>query len=92
MASLVKSGKYGAINTANTTTNGFHVIMFISEEYTLKKDLTIEGNIISAGELVVKAPYLCCMQENTHRYWKKQPMSQTIIVPTHTTILVLMFL
>ena len=23
------------------------------------------------------------MQENTNWYWKKQPMQQTIIVPTH---------
>ena len=35
MASLVQSGKYGAINTADTTTNGFYAINFISEAYTL---------------------------------------------------------
>ena len=31
MASLVESGEYGAINTTDTTTNGFYVIMFTSE-------------------------------------------------------------
>ena len=30
MASLVESVKYGAINTTDTTTNGFYVIMFTS--------------------------------------------------------------
>ena len=30
MAALVESGKYGAINTTDTTTNGFCVIMFTS--------------------------------------------------------------
>ena len=30
MALLVESGKYGAINTTDTTTNGFYVIMFTS--------------------------------------------------------------
>ena len=35
MASLVESGKYGAIETADTTTNGFYVVMFTSEAYTL---------------------------------------------------------
>ena len=30
MASLVESGKYGSINTTDTTTNGFYVIMFTS--------------------------------------------------------------
>ena len=35
MASLVESGKYGAINTTDTSTNGFYVIMFTSGAYTL---------------------------------------------------------
>ena len=30
MASLVESGKYGAISTTYTSTNGFYVIMFAS--------------------------------------------------------------
>ena len=35
MASLVESGKYLAINTTDTSTNGFYVIMFTSGAYTL---------------------------------------------------------
>ena len=34
MASLFKSGKYGAINTTDIATNVFYVIMFKSEAYT----------------------------------------------------------
>ena len=34
-ALLVKSGKYGEINTTDTATNGLYVIMFTSEAYTL---------------------------------------------------------
>ena len=41
LASLVESGKYGSINTTDTTTNGFHVIMFTSEAYTLQDNTTI---------------------------------------------------
>ena len=37
MASLVESGTYGAINTTNTLTNGFYVIMFTSGAYTLQE-------------------------------------------------------
>ena len=59
MASLVQYGNYGAINTVDTTTNGFYVNMFISETYTLRNNTTIHGKFISAGELVVKAQYLC---------------------------------
>ena len=63
MASLFQSGMYGAINTDGTTTNGLYVIWLISEEYTLQNNTTIDGKFISAGKLVVKAQYLCSMQE-----------------------------
>ena len=36
IASFVESGKYGAINTTDTSTNGFYVIMFTSGAYTLQ--------------------------------------------------------
>ena len=39
--SLVQSGKYGAINTYDTTSNVFYVIMFILEAYTLQSFLSI---------------------------------------------------
>ena len=45
MASLVESDKYGSINTTETTTNGFYVIMFISEAYTLQGNTIIDGKL-----------------------------------------------
>ena len=57
MASLFQSGMYGAFNTDDNTSNGFYVIKFFSEEYTLKNNTTIDGQVISDGELVVKAQY-----------------------------------
>ena len=54
MDSLVEPGKYGAINTTETSTNGFYVIMFTSGAYTLQENTTIYGKIITAGDLVVK--------------------------------------
>ena len=58
MASLVQSGMYSEINTDNTTKNGFYVIQFLSEAYTLQNNTTIDGQVISDGELYVKAKYL----------------------------------
>ena len=49
MASLVESVKYRAINTTDTGTNGFYVIIFTSEAYTLQDNTTIDGKIITAG-------------------------------------------
>ena len=68
IASLVESGKYGAINTTGREKNGFYVIMFISEAYTLQYNTTIGGQIITAGELVVKAQYPCSMQVDYNSY------------------------
>ena len=86
MASLVKSGMYGAINTYDNTENRLYVIQFISEAHTLQNNTTIYGKVISAGELFVTAQYLCSIQENTNWYRKQQPMQQTIIVPTRTIL------
>ena len=49
MASLAESGKYGSINTTDTSTNGFYVIMFTHGAYTLQENTTIDGQIITAG-------------------------------------------
>ena len=74
MASLVQSSKYGDINTYDTPTNGLYVIKLLSEANTLQNITTIDGQVISAGELVIKAQYLCSMQENTNWYWKQRPL------------------
>ena len=49
MASLVESGKYGSINTTDTATNGFYIIIFTSEAYTLQDITTIDLQIITTG-------------------------------------------
>ena len=72
MESLVESGKYGAINTTDTSTNVFYVIMFTSGAYTLQGDTRTDGQIITSGELVVNAKYLCSMQVDTIWYWNQQ--------------------
>ena len=47
--------------------------MFTSEEYTLQDRATIDVQIITAGELVAKAQYLCSMQVDNNWYWNQQP-------------------
>ena len=62
MASLIKSGKFGNMNKKDTSTMGYYVIKFFSEAYTLQEDITCDGKIISAVELVVGSKYLSCVQ------------------------------
>ena len=60
--------------------------MFTSGAYTLQENKIIDGQIITAGELVVKAQYLCSMQVDTNWYWNQQPKQHVITVPTRTII------
>ena len=60
--------------------------MFTSEAYTLQDNTTIDGQIITAGELVVKEKYPCSMQVDTNWYWKQHPQHNVITVPTHTIL------
>ena len=62
MASLVQSSMYGVSNKHDTTTNGLYVIKLLSEAYMLQIITHIDGQVISAGELVVKAQYICYMK------------------------------
>ena len=56
--------------------------MFTSGAYTLQENTTIDGKIITAGELVVNTKYLCSMQVETKWYWNQQSKHHVITVPT----------
>ena len=60
--------------------------MFTSEAYKLEENKTIYGKIITDGELVVKAQYICSVQVDTNWYWNQQPKQHVITVPTRTII------
>ena len=62
MASLVQSVICVAINIDDTTTNMFYFIQFLSEVYTLQNNTKIDGQVISACELVVRAQYIFSME------------------------------
>ena len=60
--------------------------MFTSEVYTLQDNATIDGQIITSGKVVVKAQYLCSMQEITNWFWCKHPQQQFITVLIRTIL------
>ena len=62
MASLVKLGKYGAINSVDTTAMGYYVIKYLSEPYTLQEVKTKYGQVSKSAEPVVKSEYLSLMK------------------------------
>ena len=58
------------------------MVKFILAAYTLHDDTACNGKTVLAGELVVKAQYLICIQENINWYWEKKDQKQVIIFPT----------
>ena len=68
------------------TTNGFYVIIFKLEAYTLQYNTTIDKHITTAGGLVVKTQYICSIQVDTDLYCTQHPQQHLITVPTHTVL------
>ena len=60
--------------------------MFTSVVYTLQENTNIDGQIITAGELVFNAKYLCSMQVDTNWYWNQQSKHHFITVPRRTIL------
>ena len=56
----------------------------VSEAYTLQDNTTIYVQIITAGELVVKAQYISSVRVDTNWYWGPHPQQNVITVTTHT--------
>ena len=54
MASILHLGECDAINAADPTTMGYYVINYLSEPYTLQEYQTTYGQVIKAGNFVVK--------------------------------------
>ena len=70
MSELVQNGTYGAINTVDPTTMGYHVAKSISEPYTLEYDKKFDKQVIKVGELIVISEYICTIKANTDWYWQ----------------------
>ena len=60
--------------------------MFTSGAYTLQENTTIDGKIITAGELVVKAKNICSMKIDTNWYYNQQHKHDVITLPTCTIL------
>ena len=70
----------------DTSTMGYYVIKFMSEPYTIQEEKMFDGKFTTAGEIVVKAQYMNCLQDNMNWYWEQKPRQNNIIVPTQTII------
>ena len=60
--------------------------MFTYGVITLQEITSIDGQIITAGELVVNAKCICSMQVDNNWYWNQQSKHHVITVPTRTIL------
>ena len=54
MSLITMEGKYGAIDTNNSSCHGYYIIKFSLSPYTLQADFIIDGQVISYGKNYVK--------------------------------------
>ena len=60
--------------------------MLTSGAYTLQENNKIDRQIITTGDLVVNAKYICSMQVDTNWYWNQQSKHHVITVTTRTIL------
>ena len=79
-------GNYGAIDTDYYSCHGCYIIKFSSSPYTLQADLSIDGQVISSGEMVCKGTYFLLININSHYYVLQINKSNNTIVPLRKPI------
>ena len=65
---IIREGKYGAIDTDDSSCHGYYIIKFYSLPYNLQPDLSIDGQVISSGKIVCEGTYFFPININSHYY------------------------
>ena len=76
MSMIILEGKYGAIDSGDSSFHGSCIVKFSSSPYTLKSYLSIDGQVISS-EMVCEGNLFFPINCNSHYYvYKKLNPSQ----------------
>ena len=78
MSLIIMEGKYGAIDSDDSSCHGYYIIKFSSYPYTLQTDFSVDGKFISSSEMVCEGNYLFSININYHYYVLHQinPLTQ----------------
>ena len=57
MSLIILEGKYVAIDTDDSWCHGYYIIKFSSSPYNLQVYLSIDGQVISSGEIIFEGTY-----------------------------------
>ena len=80
MSLITMGGKYGAIDTDDSSCHGYYIIKFFSYPYTLQADLIIDGKVISSDEMVCEGTNFFTININYHYYVLQRTKSTVTIV------------
>ena len=83
---IIMEGKYGAINSDDSSCHGYYIIKISSSPYTLQADLSIYGQVISSGETLCEGTYFFPINISSHYYALQKFKSINIIISLRTII------
>ena len=65
---IILEGKYVAIDTNDSWCHGYYIIKFSSSPYNLQVYMSIDGQVISSGEIKFEGTYFFPISINYHYY------------------------
>ena len=80
MSVIITEGKYGAIDADDSSFHGYHIIKITSYTYTLQSELSIDGQVISSGEMVCEGTYFFPININSHYYVLQKKSNSTFFL------------
>ena len=86
MSLIIIARKCGAIDDDDYSCHGYYIIKFSSSPYTLEGDSSIDGQVISSGEMVREGNYLFPININSHYYVLQKTKSINKFVSLRTII------
>ena len=68
MSLIILEEKYGAIDTDDSSFHSYYIIKISSYPYTLQSDLSIDGQVISSGEILCEGNDFFPININSNHY------------------------
>ena len=65
---IIMEGKYGAIDSENSSCHGYYIIKFSSSPYAPQVYSRIDGKVIYSGEMVCEGTYFFPININYNYY------------------------
>ena len=68
MSLIIMEGKYGAIDNDDSSCHDYYIIKFSSSPNIFLADLSIDGQVISSGDMVCEGTYFLPININSCYY------------------------